>query len=55
LEERIQDLWQRLRASQYHALPVRRVEIPKGDGKTRPLGISTVEEIGCCNARLPGL
>ena len=44
LEERIQDLWRRLRAGQYHAPPVRRVEIPKGDGKTRPLGIPTVED-----------
>jgi len=29
LEERIQDLWLRLRAGQYHAPPVRRVEISK--------------------------
>src|SRR4029450_5969053 len=36
LEERIQDLWRRLRAGQYHAPPVRRVEIPKGNGKTGP-------------------
>src|SRR5262249_33198708 len=44
LEERIQDLWRRLRAGQYHAPPVRRVEMPKGHGKTRPLGIPTVED-----------
>jgi retron-type reverse transcriptase len=39
LEERIHDLWRRLRAGQYQAPPVRRVEIPKGNGTTRPLGI----------------
>jgi RNA-directed DNA polymerase len=44
LEERIEDLWRRLKAGQYQAPPVRRVEIPKGNGKTRPLGIPTVED-----------
>lgn len=44
LEERINDLWRRLRAGQYQAPPVRRGEIPKGNGKTRPLGIPTVED-----------
>jgi RNA-directed DNA polymerase len=43
-EERIEDLGRRLKAGQYQAPPVRRVEIPKGNGKTRPLGIPTVED-----------
>lgn len=44
LEERCHDLVARLKARRYKAPPVRRVEIPKGDGKTRPLGIPTVED-----------
>src|SRR5262245_40684090 len=44
LEERLQDLWQRLRAGRYWAPPVRRVEMPKGHAHMRPLGIPTVED-----------
>jgi RNA-directed DNA polymerase len=46
LEERIQDLYTRVRGKRYQAPPVRRVEIPKGDGtgRVRGLGIPTIED-----------
>lgn len=44
LDERVQAVWERMKAKRYKAPPVRRVEIPKGNGKTRPLGIPTVED-----------
>lgn len=44
LEERIKNLHQRLRAGSYRASPVRRVYIPKPNGKLRPLGIANVED-----------
>jgi group II intron reverse transcriptase/maturase len=44
LGERLVDLCDRIHRGIYHPQPVRRVEIPKGDGKTRPLGIPALED-----------
>jgi group II intron reverse transcriptase/maturase len=44
LDERLLDLQDRVHRGSYHPQPVRRVFIPKGDGKTRPLGIPALED-----------
>ena len=44
LEARLVDLQDRIHRGSYRALPVRRVHIPKGDGRTRPLGIPAIED-----------
>ena len=44
LNSNIENLIQRMKAMSYYPQPVREVLIPKGDGKTRPLGISTFED-----------
>lgn len=44
LERRADEIVAELKAGKYKAPPVRRVEIPKGDGRTRPLGIPTIQD-----------
>lgn len=44
LKNNLYKLWNRLSSGCYFPPPVRRVEIPKTNGKTRPLGIPTVTD-----------
>jgi RNA-directed DNA polymerase len=44
LEENLQDLSGRLEREAYRAKPVRRVYIPKADGRQRPLGVTALED-----------
>ena len=44
LEANLEDLHGRLRTKRYRHQPLRRVHIPKGGGRTRPIGISAVED-----------
>jgi len=44
LEDSLRDLSSRLRRGAYRAKPVRRVYIPKGDGKERPIGVPVLED-----------
>ena len=44
LEHRLQDLSARLKRGAYRAKPVRRVYIPKADGRQRPLGVPALED-----------
>ena len=43
-ERYLSELAEALRSGTYEAQPVKRVEIPKGDGRTRPLGIPAVKD-----------
>lgn len=44
LAENLQTLRARMKAGQYRHQPIRRVHIPKENGTSRPIGISTVED-----------
>ena len=44
LEVNLQDLSERLKRGAYRAKPVRRVFIPKADGRQRPLGVPALED-----------
>ena len=44
LEGNLYKLWNRMASGSYFPSPVLRVEIPKGDGRMRPLGIPTVAD-----------
>ncbi len=44
LERNLQDLHGRMKAKRYRHQPIRRVHIPKGQGKMRPIGVSAFED-----------
>ena len=44
LEGRLADLHERVHTGAYRATPSRRVNIPKPDGGTRPLGVAAIED-----------
>jgi len=44
LESRVRGLHQRLRTMRWRHQPIRRVHIPKEKGKSRPIGISSIED-----------
>jgi group II intron reverse transcriptase/maturase len=44
LSNNLYRIWNRMSSGSYVPPPVRRVDIPKGEGRTRPLGIPTVSD-----------
>ena len=44
LKDNLYKIWNRMASGTYFPPPVLRVEIPKGDGKTRKLGVPTVSD-----------
>jgi len=44
LRENLGQLHERLKSKRWRHQPIRRVHIPKGEGKTRPIGISATED-----------
>ncbi len=44
LRKNLYRIWNRMASGSYFPPPVKRVDIPKSDGKTRPLGIPTVAD-----------
>ena len=44
LEERLQDLSERLARGAYRASPAQRVYVPKADGRQRPIGVPVLED-----------
>ena len=44
LSNNLYKIWNRMSSGSWFPPPVRRVDIPKGEGKTRPLGIPTVAD-----------
>lgn len=44
IERKLEELHERLKSGTYRHQPIRRVQIPKAPGKTRPIGVSCVED-----------